>query len=326
MFPLFNIHPDNYHSLIIKIEELFINNDIVPDGADKINLLWAKNQNMKKFISDLLADKAQALLDVVSPKEEHFLLRKYFKTLIALDNEDILHSLETHYACDPRIEGFIIFIDELIKANKDVNSYVQTFFSILKINNIPIINIDAFLKAIGKDKTYLIQELVSRELFDECAYYINNVLSKDLADAQIITETIKSLRSKIEYEDLYIDFICSIMSYYKESCSLFLDNENILLDNIEERLLTSGNLPIPNIVQSVKYYCEFISHNKERFLNFEKKFLQTQSQYYILRFAKEVEISSKKLILKRLLEFKNETYVIEFLKFFPKYGHLLPLI
>jgi hypothetical protein len=90
-----------------------------------------------------------------------------------------------------------------------------------------------------------------------------------------------------------------------------------------ENFLISGS-PINACINYSKY---LYSKSFSEYLDFENRYILTiKSSYFLLIFAKSLVFSSKRLILLKLLSLKDSNAVVSFIKEFPKYQNLLPML
>lgn len=285
----------------------------------------SENIQMKSQLNEAIHEKANQLLALASPKGDYFFLRSFLRFLISLNNEDVLNSLETHYATDRSQKGYIIFIDEMKKQDRDVSSSVKTFLSLLKINGIYFEIVDRLLAVINKDRVFVIRELIQNKLFDELVYYINNLfqLETELKYAKEFSKAVRELKSEFESIEQYLTIVYHMVSFDPDICSIFFENEkeNIVFQEfILGKYKSIGRAPA-----LFKNYC--LSLSDDKFYEFEKIFISyVDAPHILVEFAKTVEKSSKREILKKLIAIGSESYLIHFIKQFPQYKHLLLML
>lgn len=311
-----------------RLDKLIDNIDGTPDNQ-KIFIDFLKevseNNNMKKQLNEAIHEKANQLLALASPKGDYFFLRSFLRFLISLNNEEVLNSLETHYATDQSQKGYIIFIDEMKKQDRDVSASVKTFLSLLKINGIYFEIVDQLLSVIKKDRVFVIRELIQNKLVNELIYYINNLfqLETELKYAKDFSTAVKELKSEFESTELYFTIVYYMVSFDSDVCDIFFENEKENADFqgfILGKYKTFGRAPA-----LFKNYC--LSLSDEKFYVFEKHlFSHVNDPFILVEFAKTVERSSKREILKKLVAGDNESYLIHFIKQFPQYKHLLLML
>lgn len=284
-----------------------------------------ENNQMKSQLNEAIHEKANQLLALASPKGDYFFLRSFLRFLISLDNEEVLNSLETHYATDKTQKGYIIFIDEMQKQERDVSGSVKTFLSLLKINGIYFEIVDRLLAVIKKDRVFVVKELIQNKLFDELVYYLNNLfqLETELKYAKDFSKTVRELKNQFESSEHYLTIVYHLVSFDSDVCSTFFENEKENTDF--QAFILSKHKSFGRAPALFKNYS--LSLSDDKFLQFEKSFLScVDSAHILVEFAKMVERSSKREILKKLVAAGNESYLIHFIKQFPQYKHLLLML
>jgi hypothetical protein len=79
-------------------------------------------------------------------------------------------------------------------------------------------------------------------------------------------------------------------------------------------------------------YCIYLTlNNQKEFERFEKEFISIAKPEQLLTYSRYVLNSSRRKILRRLVDLKtedsrNEKHLVSFIQYFPEFGSLLPML
>ena len=82
-------------------------------------------------------------------------------------------------------------------------------------------------------------------------------------------------------------------------------------------------------ILAIKHYCEYIyNKNPDIFFYFENKLLSSNNiiPITLLEYVNVVSFSSKRIVLKKLVQLGAEKELVLFIKKFPEYQNLLPML
>lgn len=307
--------------------DLLVSSKYSPDHVSSFEAFVGEclNQPLKsKMFLASLFDKSKSLSKVVKKDEEQFSgFRNFIKTLLLINNEQILSYFETSLVSEKNLDKFFIFLEESILANRDITFIIDTFIQLMSYNNYSYVSIQNFLNKISKDKKWFIHKLLSFGLYNVITNHIHETV---LYEKESLKDIVSALASYPKYE---------IPTQYARLIVFILQNSNeylpVLLkhSDINEQLLESVIVSDPRPL-AVKNYSIYLFENKgpENFLNFENKLLTSEhiSAYSVLEYSNQVLFSTKRSVLKKLISMKAEQELINFMKKFPEYKKLLMLL
>lgn len=319
-----------YSLIIKKIEEevdSLVSSRFSPDHVSSFQIFIGEylNQPLRsKIFLATLFDRAKALSKVVKRDEEQFsVFRNFIKTLLLINNEQILSYFETSLVNEKNLDKFFIFLEENIVVNRDITFIIDAFIQLMCYNNYSYISIQNFLKKISKDKKWLIHKLLSFNLYNVITNHIHETV---LYEKDSLKEIVDALASYPKYEVpvQYARLVVFILQNTNEYLPVLLKHSDI-----NEKLLESVIVSDPRPL-AVKNYSIYLFENKglEIFLSFEDKLLASEhiSAYSVLEYSNQVAFSTKRSILKKLISLRAEQELIKFMKKFPEYKKLLMLL
>ena len=292
-----------------------------------VNLVkfFLKYNDIKQYVVAALYDKAKELSKVllVIDKGFYFSFRKFVSILIALDDKEVMEMLETNFAKEKDLHNFFLLIEEELRQSKDTANCEKLFFSLMTLNSYELSVVDSFLKAAQRYRAYLVEKLLSNNSHTALRKMLEEIRNNDAPGLKKVVPIFVS-----KYDDKinsnYLEMVRIVVTYDPSFTEdMLMMSKWDLRFLFEKYILQSsvGNQPL------IKNYCQYLwDKDSEWFLEFEKNFLETADGFSIVQFSTNVPFSSKRKILHRLVEGKEEQYLVEFIKKFPEYRHLLPML
>lgn len=247
--------------------------------------------------------------------------RKTLKILLKFKSDKVLFYLETHLLKNKSLPEFFILLEELTFLKKDTSVLEDSFIKLINLSNFDYISVEKFLNIISKDRTWLINKLLYFSLFEDIRHQINEVAIHDLQELNNIVQCIIEKAPHIN-EIQYNNLLISILNHSDEFTEILLRHKNLNIQLLETNIIFTQKNSI------IKNYSNYLfNKNKDSFIFFERKFINhTQYPLLLLEYANTVNFSSKRLILKKLTNLQAEKELVRFIKMFPEYNNLIPLL
>jgi hypothetical protein len=286
--------------------------------------------DLKQFIIDVLYDKVCEASKIIKPHDMSRFLsyRKLIRVILDLGDNELIEQLETHLAKHNHPDHFFVFLEEKIARGINTDSSETIFIELIYLNReaqIKVIN--KFLRLIDKDPSYFLKKLLVTKLDRSWNFSVKRYISEVIANEpetlenHIIPTLIQHYDNGLEH---YLSIIVEIISITdKFTRSLIDDNkwkcQAALWSQIINGLTFNTKL--------VKHFCLYLKdHYPDKVEEFEDSFLDNADPDHIVKYAIEVSFSKKRKILRKLIELKSEKWLVEFIKNFPEYKSLLPLL
>lgn len=286
---------------------------------------FLKYQDIREYVVSALHDKASELAKVflVVDKGLTISFKKFLSILIALDDPEVLEMLETNFAKDRNLTNFFLLVETERLHGKSTANCEKLFLSLITLHGMSLQQIDNFLLSLDKDRVYLATRLIENKSFVALRKYTEEVATNDVTglkqlipvfiekyDDKINSNYMEMVRIAVVYDPSFTDELLSVSKWDLR----FLFEKYILNSS-------SGNMTL------LKNYCQYlVDKNGQWFSDFEKQYIETASGSDLVRFATTVSFSSKRNILRKLVESKEEENLVEFIKNFSEYRNLLPML
>ena len=282
-------------------------------------------QDIREFVVSALHDKATELAKVfvVIDKGMVASFKKFVSILIALDDSEVLEMLETNFAKDKNLNNFFLLVEEERLQGKSTANCEKLFLSLLTLHGMSLQQIDSFLTALAQDRVYLATRLIENKSFVALRKYTEEVATNDVAGLkQLIPVFIERYDDKINSN--YMEMIRITVVHDPSFTDAMLAMSKWDLRFLFEKYILSsstGNMSL------MKNYCQYLADKDSQwFFQFEKQYIETARGTDLVRFATTVPFSSKRAILRKLVEAKEEESLVEFIKNFSEYRNLLPML
>jgi len=139
------------HQIQSRIEEIFnslVSSDFSPDKISSLKDFTEEclSSSQSKFLLPLLFDSAKNLAKVIkkNDKEKFSDFRKLIKTLLIINNEQVLSYFETNLLKEKNPDKFFIFLEENILSNRDISFMIDSFVQLIDFNFYNYISIKNF--------------------------------------------------------------------------------------------------------------------------------------------------------------------------------------
>jgi hypothetical protein len=267
--------------------------------------------------------------------------------LLSLNDQDLTNAMQTFFAKDRNADKFFILVEEKIKRKLETKSCEKLFFSLLHTHNYDRLVIGKFLKIINQDEGYVITSLAELNAQAPLLKYVMEISKyQEYSIPNIMAALIDSYQSGRVFTSQYLvvmsEIIARSKSFAKEllhghnrSTGIFLKSQNIQ-EKFENYIVSSKtrymfNMPVGHAsyleLDLIRNYCFYLHENEPGNLDqFENRLLNTANVELVYQFGMHVPLSNPRKVLKKLVEFKNESYLVSFIKQFPEFNSLLPML
>jgi hypothetical protein len=191
-------------------------------------------------------------------------------------------------------------------------------------------HIKKFLLIIEKDSAYLTFALLDHKLFPSLRSYIRRLDSKELENivVPIIVKNYRCRYSITESMDKWKYFhliLETLLVSEKIIRPLLLDCPEIgdCQDAFTHFLLSEHSYSLTAVKNYLGYLAE---HNPQALSPFEDKLLETDKEHLIRQYALHLPLNNKRKILRLLISSKQEDTLVEFIKKYPEFESLLPML
>lgn len=319
----------NFFTFLNKgIDQLVRDNFLEQDVLEFVSSMktFLKFEDIKDFVKESLYDKTIQLSSVIHIAEETWTYshRKFIALLILLDNDELMEMLETNFVKERRLNNFFILIEEKLKQNKSVENCETLFLSLMTIKSfINVHVVDMYLQAICRDRSYMVQKLITTKSYSALRRYISEISETDINCLEMLIPVIVE-RYYDRLNSHYLDLVATILTYSKEFTAHLLPSRN--LEKMFEQYCSSS-IPMP--IRAITNYALYLSNkNKALFDKFETAFVEYAAPLNIVSFASDVPGSNKRKLLNKLIESRetHESSLVMFIKQFPEFENLLPML
>ena len=310
-----------------KTTDLLVRSDFPEEEVEsfiKVIKVFLGFHDIRNYVVSSLHDKSKEISKryLNWNKGLQYSLRKFVDILIQLDDPEVIEMLETNFLKEKTSDNFFVLIEEKVKLGKDISNCEKMFLSSMAYNSrVDLPTVNKFLEITQRTPTFFVEQLINNKSHTAIRKYISEIVILEPSQLSILVPTIID-----KYDE-------KTHSNYLELARIIIRHDVSFTDNLlstsdlrvlfEKYVLMSSTADIPLISN----YCNYLhSKNQDWFGVFEKDFLEAAASSDILRYAIGVSFSSKRLVLRRLVEIKNETNLVEFIKKFPEYQNLLPML
>lgn len=307
------------------VQRDFSENDIVT--FTETVKLFLKFEDIKQYVLTTLYDKVVATFDIVRPgdKAPNSSYRKILRVALEVGDDILIDSLETFLAKDKEPEAFLILIEEQVRLGKSTNNSEKIFISLHGIHKYDLDITNRFLDILGRGPEYLTHNFLHKNLLGPLRRYIK-LLGADNPEA--LDKVVRPILD-FSFSDTnqYIGIVTEIVTTTDKYSHCLIDNNNLSLNVFSNLILSNNEAPI----SLIKNVCQYISKYKPTELEkFEHAFLESARAEIIVDYAIQVPTSNKRKVLRQLIKMREdvreEENLVEFIKHFPEYRSLLPML
>lgn len=280
-----------------------------------------KNVELKDFIISSLIDKIKIIQKVILPTDKIplYTYNQFVRSLCKLKSYDVINSLESYLIKNNEIESFFILLQEKINYNLDIESTIDSFCYVITKLQYKYSTLNKFLKIISKDHKFLVSIYLQGGQFFNLKTYITTIATEDVNCLDNIIPII--IDSFQEDDKLYYDLMETILYYTNKYFGQMIKNYSV--SDFEDNLQLSSGLHY-NIAIN---YCRYLlTINEKAFKTFESDFLNKTTALSVYNYSVNFELADQRQSLLRLLSFEDNSYAILFIKRFPKYKNLMPML
>lgn len=321
---------DFYNKLNFSIDQFIRNDFIESDVENFIQTVktFLTHPEIKDYVKTALYNKANEIskIFVVIDKGLHYSYKKLIAILISLDETELTEMLETNFAKEKKLDNFFLLIEEKVNQNKSVSNCENLFLSLMTLHNFQLEYVERFINAIRKDREYIVSKLIENKSHSTLRKYLEELAAENPGSLKSLIPIIIEKYDDHILHTHYLDLVKTIITYSNDFTDKLLINHDWNLRYIFEKYLLTLSIFPPNLIKNYSHY--LISKKEAWFNDFEKSFLEIAKSEDIVDFANNVPHSNKRLILQRLVDLKeiDEDSLVVFIRNFPEYENLLPLL
>lgn len=251
-----------------------------------------------------------------------------FKLLCVLGDEDTLDTMETWLLKTNDTVEFFLFLKEKVKRGLDTTSTESSFVSLMGIHNYTYQQIADFLKIVNKTHADIIVELCEQSHDEVITRYLYKIIvnsPQPLIELQNIAPVLAKTYKGHSWR--YMDYMIQIMGITDAHISLMFNDCQVFRKATLPQELPSYLLMGGHSTMAVYNYCNYLKKiDVNEFKNFERQFIQASDGDTLLEYVSLLQDSDRRLILRRLIEIKDEESLVDFINMFPEYKCLLPML
>ena len=285
--------------------------------------------DLKQFIIDLLYDKVCEAAKIIKPHDQARFLsyRRLTGIILDLGDQELIESLETYLAKHKCPDHFFVFIEEKRARGLSTEHSELVFIDLIHTQEVQLKIINKFLSVIQKDHSYLIRHLLSSNLDKMWSHSLTRFISELLTHEpesigiHVVPTLVQYHNSNIEH---YLSIISSIITHTPEHTRSLLEDSKWKCNLQLWAHIINGYTFNTSLV---KNYCLYLEqYLPDKLEEFENEFLENADPDHIVNYALQIASSKKRKVLRRLIELKSERWLVVFIKNFPEYKSLLPML
>ena len=250
------------------------------------------------------------------PLREYKRFRQLIQVIVSISESSLIEALATFFLKGNDPSYYFILLEEMVKKKCNTDVVEHIFLSLISASGYDLIRITEFLKILGKNSSYLTSALLNSKLYPSLRRYISLLDRKELQDT-VIPLIVKDYDGVPEkYLGIVLEALCISEKVIRP-----------LLINYEERftefLLNAHAYNIPALRNYLGYLAEY---NPQAIFAFENELLDSDKEYLIRQYALHLPLNNKRKILRILITTKQEATLVEFIKKYPEFESLLPML
>jgi len=287
---------------------------------------FLKYEDIKGFVLDSLLAKAKEVARLVKSHDVVRLaaFRKLSKILVRCEDRDNLSIFSTYLLANRCHPHFMGLIEEMINQGVSFVDAEQVFFSLIHIHAYDVELIEQYLTTIKEDASYLTRRLLQTSTYSSLIKFIRISAGKhDVIQNHVVPTIMEHYTGDRTH---YLNLVAELLHINNNNLDMML-KEHKHIGNCEGRFQQYLIEYHWHIIIAVRNYANYLNNrNPEDFAKFEEQYIKYVSGAALMAYAELVDISSKRKILLRFLDMKDEKYVVEFIRKFPTYRSLLPML
>jgi|ERR1700722_3561884 len=288
--------------------------------------IFLRYTDLKHYILDTLYEQIKhATHDTLKA----FRMRNILRAILKLEDQNLINIIETFFLKDKKINLFFILLQEKISLQQDIKYSEKQFLSALNTYydiNLEIVN--EYLQIIGKDKKYFVRRLMDDKIAVHTALsrFIKSIC---ILDAESLRKDVVPVlvQEFVGNTQLYMSLCRIIVSQYTEFTKTLLENR-CDIKNFSTFVLDYGI----NDTMLIKNYCEYLTnYDINELENFENSYILRANPDSLIAYARFIDNSNKRKVLRRLISLKSEDsrkekHLVYFIEYFPEFSSLLPML
>jgi hypothetical protein len=286
--------------------------------------IFLKFEDIRDYIIDVLFEKAKTIASV--PFETHIethrlvsdykSIRKLIRVIVSISEDSLIEALATFFLKGNDPSYYFILLEEMVKKKHNTEVVEYIFLSLISAGNYDLNRIIKFLEILGKNSAYLTSLLLNNKLYSSLRRYVSllNIIELQETVVPLIVKGYDDTNDK--YLGVVLEALCVSEKVIRP-----------LLVNCEEsftKFLLGGHAyNMPALKNYLGYLAEY---NPQVISSFENQLLETDKEYLIRQYALHLPLNNKRKILRLLITSKQEATLVEFIKKYPEFESLLPML
>lgn len=287
--------------------------------------------NIKEFITKSLIEKTKEVVCLFKPQKNKEKgnwngFKKLSQFIVNYCDEKSIGAFTTFLLTNKLPTHFFIFLQELVQRGSDTREHQKVFESLIFIHQYSLEIINKYLSIVNQEPFDLVKHLLAREHFASVIYYIRKINSEkdyDLIGLQIVPSILENF---VGQDASYFGMIMSVAEGSPNHLQNLLRNCK-QFGNVEARYAHYMAVNQAHNISAIKNLMSYLAiHNPEIISTFEDRLLKDTRPHLLVNYATEVSNSNKRKVLVRLVEIKDEEFIVKFIKNFPTFRSLMPML
>jgi len=265
----------------------------------------------------LLFEKAQDKIGkILNP-----LLFNLLKLAVHSKNKIVISTIEEFFFESGDSEDLLLLISAQLSLGYSTENSKKLFLKIIDKEYPKLVVVEKFLSITGKSYSDLIQLLIEHKCYGLILHIIQIHQNKTELLDEIIPVIFTHVHSTLDLTDIAI----KCMEYSPKFNDRWIGT--LGLKQLKKQLLLSYYFNFRAIICLIRHLSE---RDSQEFLLFEQELVEMVDYYVLLRYAKEFELSNKRLIFRQLLKnrktINGEKNIVNFTQAFPEFQPLLSFL
>lgn len=282
--------------------------------------------SFSKIISNLIAMLAEKLVASLSLKiekmEDYFVYKKLLRLILAIGDKEAIDYVETLFARSKNIECMIILLEEETKYGHPTENSEKLFLEICQKLHPNLEVIKKFLQITHKTYGNLTIQILNCKLYNLLAHLVS-LTNNELQILDDIVPRIFSHPHHDKTELVKVAIQTMGLSHKFNMGWIYLLGYDFLVD----QLLSNFFFNLKAIIAFSQFLLDI---DTDRLSKFEVKFVEEADSHSLLKYAQEFPASNKRLIFRHIINkrigARDDQYLVEFIRTFPEFKVLLPML